>query len=80
MRLTTLLFLAGCSEYNLSEEKASSEGAAPRIRVDPLVLNFESASLTLPEIQTFAISNLGEGTLDISNMTLGRQHFCAHLH
>ena len=76
MRQLSLLLFFGCSDYTLQDAEKVPAGAKPSIEVEPMHLFFQSATETLSEIQNFSVSNVGDTTLEISDMTVvGNQAF-----
>lgn len=64
-----LLALAGCSDYSLFEDDGRNIGSQPIIEVEPPLIDFLSASETDRLTKTFAIRNIGNAPLYVSELT-----------
>lgn len=66
-----LLVVAGCSEYSVKNDPNGDNGPGPDIVVDPPSLVFGELTAGQEEIQTFEVTNIGESTLNVSNIVIG---------
>lgn len=65
------LALAGCSEFELINKPLGEDGDAPDIELDPSSLEFGLLSSGQTEVQTFTVRNVGESTLNVSDIVIG---------
>jgi hypothetical protein len=62
---------AGCSEYTVKNDPDGAGGPAPDIVVTPDSLLYGELTAGDEEVQTFTVKNIGESTLDVSDIVIG---------
>lgn len=65
-----VLFAAGCSEQGFQTVVDGDGGAGPDIQVDPQELDFGEASQDDAVVQSFTVTNIGSGDLEVSHMEI----------
>ncbi|MEZ4238252.1 MAG: choice-of-anchor D domain-containing protein [Myxococcota bacterium] len=61
----------GCSDYNIKNDPDGAGGPAPDIVVDPGSLVYSELRSGEEEVQTFTVRNVGESTLNVSDIVIG---------
>jgi hypothetical protein len=65
------LLAAGCSEFDLRNNPDADGGPAPDILVTPPSLEFGLLASGEQEVQTFNVQNVGDATLNVSDVVIG---------
>lgn len=66
-----LVLVSGCIETGLSKDEQPDRGPLPDILVDPPALVFGGLPIGDQEVQTFTVSNVGDGTLTVDDIVIG---------
>ncbi|MEQ1506595.1 MAG: choice-of-anchor D domain-containing protein [Myxococcota bacterium] len=66
-----VVWAVGCSEYEVKPGGDPVAGAAPEILVDPGSLTFGQLATGEQEVQTFSVKNVGNATLNVSDVVIG---------
>lgn len=65
-----LFFLISCSDYELNNKLDTPDVVAPRIEVNPLLVNFGEIAAGETVSESIQISSIGDAALNISNISL----------
>ncbi|MFT4623295.1 MAG: hypothetical protein ACI8PZ_001951 [Myxococcota bacterium] len=68
--LCSLVLLSACSEFNISSKNEAEEVPAPDIEVDPPELSFGAWPSGAEAVETFTISNVGDGPLELDRVVI----------
>ncbi len=69
--VVSVFSLVGCSEFNISAKPDADGVPGPEIQVTPLELRFGERVSGETEVESFTVTNVGEGPLTVSEVVIG---------